>query len=276
MSDVQVSPELSVPVSDFSPQSTVGNAADLLASAGIDSTVAPVVKKSPNPVRQPGELTGQLKSLGGEFSNPDSDVFKHFIVMKRVTGMPTITPTEVSVTKDRAVLNEDGTAKMSEDGKTPATEKFTVKELQNKVSYAFPEPGDASEIQVGDPFNSPTSALRAQAIHAKTSKALGMNVKEYVNTEYGKWYVTDPAGVKEGYKFFIAIGDLKPLPAPKPEKVKVPKEPKAPKEAKVKVAKEAKDVKAVAQVDENGVPVPTKSVIGSTTPVVAADDIEIA
>jgi hypothetical protein len=203
-------------------------------------TLVPTGAHVPEPIAatpKPKEPTLQMTSLGGDFLN--FTPYVHAVQCVRQVGTPTTT--NKTVKAKRTVTERDDTG-------ADVTKIVEVDEVITETEYKW-----ADEYEnMGDPFASLTGALRNQynlaGLHIfdanGTANGSGYTRKEYLKTEYGVWYVTEPTGKLPGYRYSIM---LVPCPAnlqkaPKPEKkVRVPKPPKPPKEPKEpKVPKEPK------------------------------------
>lgn len=209
----------------------------------------------------PPEPTLQARNLGGKFLEVGADIRLYNVLCQRQVGKPTVAT--VPVKKMVTVMTKE----TNEAGEEVEVKKTVEQEVhERQVSWAWGDP----EVY-GDPFASLTGALRAQAILAKSFRESGYAVKENIKAEYGVWYVTDPEGVRDGYRFSITLGDRKPAPPPKEKKVKEPKPPKEPKEPKApKAAKKAKATVTGA----DGTKVNTPMIAPEN--VVNPDDVEVS
>jgi hypothetical protein len=207
--------------------------------------------------KEPAEPAGpsaQVLRLGGDFAAVGVDVRLHQILRMVQKGTPTKSMVPVQRRETTTVIDPETKEEKQE------TKEVTVHEP--KVDWEW-----GPMEQVGDPLPSVTKALRAQAEDAKsyrTPEKGSYLVKEYISTEYGVWYVTDPDGVKEGYRFSIALGARKPAPPPKEKKERVKKEPRPKAEKPPKATKQPKAA--------------TKSAASAVAPenVVTADDIDVS
>ena len=205
------------------------------AVAVVDPEAVEIPTADPTPAAAPKPVvpTGQQTQLGwGEL-----DIRTKNFVTRRQVGTPSVeikeVPKSVKVKVKKADPNDP-------------TKEVEVEEVQQKVekikvvTYTW-----ADEYETyGQQYAAPTPALRAQATAAKAHRNEGFTVAENLKKEYGVWYVTDPEGQRNGFRYSISYVDAPPKPVVE-KKVRAPKAEK-PKTEGTKRGKKA-DAVAAAQ-----------------------------
>lgn len=158
--------------------------------------------------------TAQQLAMGWD----DIDLRTKLFVIRRQSGTARLVEgtrtIKEKVAKD-GPPNEDGTP-------GPQVSEIVEKQVPTKeVQYSY----DSTYEQVGDPYRALTGALRAQAEIATEQRKNGYKVFERLKMEYGVWFVQDPEGIKDGFRYSVSYID-RPIEPPKEKKPRAVKEPK--------------------------------------------------